>query len=221
MMSLVESYKDFFSGIDCKLDLLEISFETSDTQGHKSLCRYKDRVVVLSREFKELPEIDQIAYIAFELYNLTKGEEFEVLIQGSASVDDLVRAVERLEHGSALQTQELVKKHFGANVDYELKHVAPNFDSFYALEQLKGHSQWIAKKYRPHETFHGTIAETVAKMMPDEHDSLYSLLHAEHHDPGRFKKLYAALTSASKEDSSWANVYQCAQTIFSSSRALS
>lgn len=201
-------------------ELLEnVSLETSDTQGHKALCRYHSRVIVLSPKFDELSKHDQFAYIAFELYNLAKADRFEKVIQTADSVDILVRDIELLEHDSALQTQELMKRVFKNCVDYELKHVDRNFDSFYALEQLEGHSQWIAKKYRPNEEYRGTIADKLEGLSSEDRETLYALLYAHRHDPECFEELYQALTSMS-HDSNWAKIYACAEKIFSSSRAI-
>ncbi|WP_420420706.1 hypothetical protein [Simkania sp.] len=225
-LKAIEYHRDSYSipaSIKSAFDsdfLDQVSFEISDSQEHKALCRYEERVIVLGPRFDQLSEPDQFAYVAFELYNLMKARQFEAIIQSSDSVDVLVQNIEQLEHGSALQTQALAREVLGTDVDYELKHVDRDFDSFYAFEQLKGHSQWLAKKYRPQERYLGTIAAILERMTQADKESVYTLLHARHHDPERFEKLYQVLTRASKTDPSWANVYACAQAIFPSSEGM-
>lgn len=100
--------------------------------------------------------------IIFELHNAASTRELEFLFdqaeKGVLSKDAFVEAIERMEHRNALAAQQLIENGIALGKFPEncRLHYYYDFDDYYVVQQLFGHSQWIAAKYDEFSPYRNT-----------------------------------------------------------------
>jgi len=146
-----------------------IFFELIDIEGFDFGAMWdasERRIAVNARRCKNQGEL--ISSLIFELHNAKTNRHLMHLsteaAQGNLGKNEYVYGVEKMEHGNALETGQLLEngvkeKRFPPTARWS---VLKDFDEHYAFQQATGHSQWIAANYdmmRPlsGEVFEGTI----------------------------------------------------------------
>lgn len=96
---------------------------------------------------------NRLCSIIFELHNAKTSAEleryFDMAESGELSKEAFVEAVERMEHRNALETGKLIQAGIATGIFPKNCRwpVMQDFDSHYQVQQLYGHSQWIAARY--------------------------------------------------------------------------
>jgi hypothetical protein len=133
-----------------------------------------------------------ICSILFELHNASTDTTLSRLIErasrGEIDKETYVQAVEQMEHTNALNTIALLKKGvakgiFPSNTRWPIFY---NFINHYQVQQLQGHSQWLAAQYdqiAPKGTsrhpFKGTIPHLEHLNEQDKRDLLLYLSYKD------------------------------------------
>lgn len=179
----------------------------------------KDKIIWMNpNNLKSEEEV--LDNLVFELFNFSQIAKIKDLTYESKSVDELVEGLEKLEYLSAIKTKQLVSKILGPNAEFECKHIPETFKHFYALQQLTGHSERIAKRYRPNEVFRGSFAHPLASL--DElareylHGLLYCFLRGDMEEGLNFTSLRSAVSTQASSDPTCRLVDDCCKTLFPS-----
>lgn len=130
-----------------------------------------------------------ICSILFELHNASTnqhmGSLFEAAEANRMTKEQWVQAMERMEHRNARNTCDLLEKGIAQGI-YPAEarwDIFYSFDDHYKLQQLSGHSQWLARNYdqtnrlspRP-QSYQGTIPEISRMTAEDKKDFQYYLV---------------------------------------------
>lgn len=95
----------------------------------------------------------QIASILFELHNAKTNNSLRRLFQqaktGQIDKNSYVESIERMEHKNAVSTSQMIEKGLALSLFPQDARwsVFSNFDDHYKIQQIYGHSQWIANKF--------------------------------------------------------------------------
>lgn len=120
-----------------------------------------------------------ICSILFELHNASTSQYMNRLYQAAAenrmAKDQWVEAMERMEHGNARRTCELIEKGIATGIyPPETRwSIFNSFDDHYRLQQVTGHSTWLANSYEQtnsssvHQPYRGTIPNLNAMTAED------------------------------------------------------
>jgi hypothetical protein len=110
------------------------------------------RTIVVNTRFN--PALGSIiCTILFELHNAATTRYYDHLIdlagRGLLTKDQYVEKVEHAEYDNAKNTQDLLKKGVEMGIFPESAHwpVMPNFEDHYKVQQVSGHSLFIAENY--------------------------------------------------------------------------
>jgi hypothetical protein len=146
-----------------------IAYESFGDQDVNALWDADNRIICINNK-NDANAGCIISSILFELHNAASTNElkahFDQAGSGRYSKEQFVEAIERMEHRNALAAQNLIDQ--GVLKGYfpqssRIFHF-DNFDDYYALQQLFGHSQWIAERYdhispRHQVPYKGTISQ--------------------------------------------------------------
>ncbi len=194
------------------------TLQVGNCHGPLALCFYEKRIIQLDPSLFEKSPEDQLAYVVFELFNASKNQLFKNVVSDSLTVDCLVEKIERLEHDSALQTKRVLLKVYGKHCKFELQNTPEDFRHFYALEQLKGHAQWIGKKYMPELDYQGSLPHPVEMIDSLGRNILLGLLfHNNKEDQEsrrQFTEIYRNLRMRAIFDQSFQITLDCANDLF-------
>lgn len=125
------------------------------------------KIIVNSKGGKSLGKV--ICSILFELHNATTDRTlsaiFKQAMQGKIDKDSYVAKIEKMEHENAVKTCQLIEKGIqrGLFPQDTRWNIYEDFESHYMIQQLYGHSQWLADNFdllSPNtlrEPYHGTI----------------------------------------------------------------
>ena len=203
-----------------KKQLGKISIQIGDCNDQKALWSWKDKRITLSHT---LSCSNLKAYCLFELYNASQTTDFERVAKEAESVAVLVEKFERLEHQSALKTQEMTRKIFDPKLCSDFDYTFREFSLHYALQQVLGHSGNIAKKYFPNQRYRGTFCYSLSELTSKEKELLYSLLYLylrrgdqknSESKKVSFETFFAALKKLSKTDLQYEKVIKSASILF-------
>lgn len=140
--------------------------------------------VIRINQAKEPTLGSMITSILFELHNASSDPHFKQLYHqvksGYLNKERYVEKVERMEHQNALNTCTILQKgvrlgHFPKDADWS---ILRSFDDHYKLQQLHGHSQWIAQNFdhlfpsRNREVYLGTIPQITTMSEQDKNDMM-------------------------------------------------
>ncbi len=110
------------------------------------------RSIVVNTRFN--PSLgSMICTILFELHNANTAQYYDRLIElaqeGSLTKDQYVEKVERAEYQNAKNTHDLLEKGIRSGIFPESAHwpVVPDFEEHYKVQQISGHSIFIANNY--------------------------------------------------------------------------
>lgn len=140
----------------------------------------KRTIFINGNRNKDLGEI--ICSILFELHNATTNKTIYTLLKkaqiGEITKDQYVENIERMEHQNAVNTVRLIEKGIASGLFPPTSrwNIYENFDDHYMIQQLYGHSQFIAAnfdKVNPrlsHQPYKGTIKnlDNLAQFEKDE-----------------------------------------------------
>jgi hypothetical protein len=124
---------------------------------------------------------DQITTILMELHNASTNKElsgiFRMAAAGRLTIDQFVEQIERMEHKNGLSTCRLLEKghRMGIFPNYNWR-IYENFDDYYMLQQVLGHSLWIAGTYksaapRSGQAYRGTVPN-IHRLSKQDRDDL-------------------------------------------------
>lgn len=126
-----------------------ISYETMDFE---ALWNSETRTIILNNK-KQRSLGDTICSILFELHNASTDKYlnsiFNMASQGKIEKNDYVARIEKMEHSNALNTCALIKKGVERGIfpPDTVWNIYEDFDSHYMIQQLFGHSQWLADNF--------------------------------------------------------------------------
>lgn len=114
-----------------------------------------------------------ICSILFELHNAATNRHLKKLTllasTGMISKEEYVEAIERLEHENALKTCALLNEGIFLNIFPAEAYwpILPHFEDHYKIQQVEGHSAWIAAQYdslSPHQHLYiGTLPPNMTR----------------------------------------------------------
>lgn len=142
------------------------------------------QIIINSSKRRGIPQF--IRSILFEMHNAaSRSHLYQVDLKArkaEITKEDYVRAIEKLEHQNALQTKELIN--WGIKEGYfppeSAWNILTDFEDHYKVQQLSGHSQFIATVYDSlnsrgkAQTFRGTIA--MAHLSSQDKEEMLHLL---------------------------------------------
>lgn len=134
-----------------------IRFEVATRKFEASWSTTKRTITIDPSLLKKGRESDLVAALIFELTNACSNDEFQLINErlargGFASVNDYVREIERVEFKTALRSSGTIdglianKAFPHYNLDSR-RHWTADFDSYYLIQQLHGHSQPYAQQF--------------------------------------------------------------------------
>jgi hypothetical protein len=94
-----------------------------------------------------------ICSILFELHNASTNQQLKKMTtlaaNGMISKDQYVESIERMEHENAIKTCALLNKGISINLFPPEAYwpILPDFEDHYKIQQIHGHSAWIAAQY--------------------------------------------------------------------------
>ena len=152
----------------CRRGSITVSWGSLGRQGAEALWDDNSRSVIVNCDRASL-EGQRLCWVVFELHNALTSEEFDAICmrarQGQVSKEEYVRQVEKHEHRNALQARALIEGGVrrGLYPQEALWPVIKSFEDHYRMQQLMGHSFWIADQYdsffsqQPRLPYCGTI----------------------------------------------------------------
>jgi hypothetical protein len=200
-----------------------INIEVADCRGNTALWSWKKKSIKLDNFLLKGSEENKLGYLIFELFNALQTPEFERLAEKHTDVNQFVLDVEKLEHGSALKTKDIIPQILGENAEFDLKYVDPEFRYHYALDQISGHAEWLAKRYYPEQTYRGTLFHSVTTLDRKTREILYALLYCNNRktqvskklDPDLdFDEIISDLNASASSDESSQKALDCANHLF-------
>lgn len=150
----------------------------------------------------------EISSILFELHNARTNQKLLRLFQeartGLIDIDSFVESVERLEHQNALSTSKMIEEGIARAIFPEEARwdLFTSFDDHYKIQQLYGHSQWIAERFdslcpcHRRKAYRGTV-RGLDRMSPLEKNKIIRLLLLKNQmrspDPALAHKAYESI----------------------------
>lgn len=204
----------------------KINIEIGPCSGNKALWILKSRTVKIDTSVLKKSEANIIAYIVFELINASKTTDFKAIIANVNDVENFVRSIEQVEYNNGLSTKKIVSKIVGTEADFDFKHICPTFDLHYALDQIKGHSERLAKTFFPSNEYRGTLAYPLKELDRTSKEVLYELFQlkvectagpkgiSKSKSPN-FEDFVNALSERAKTDpAKYKKAYECSKALF-------
>ncbi len=165
---------------------VSIKFEHMSAFDFEALWNSDSRTIVVNAKNNKTKG-GIITSILFELHNAKTNNQlislFEQAQKGEINKDTYVRSVEKMEHENAVNTARLINKGIKDGIFPEDAYwpIYENFEDHYKLQQVFGHSQWLAKKYdemhpkNKQRKYQGTIPN-FRKMSQEDKDDLAKFL---------------------------------------------
>ncbi len=160
----------------------------------------------------------EISSILFELHNAKTNKKlvgfFKQAQTGLIDKDSYVESVERLEYHNALSTSQLIEKGITRSLFPEDTRwdIFSSFEDHYKIQQIYGHSQWIADRFdslcpAPRRiSYHGTI-KGLDRMSLLEKDKVVRLLVLKNQmksaDPMKAQEAYETIKEEFDETSGY------------------
>ncbi len=196
-----------------------VGLEVSDCEGFKAKWCWGDRKILLSSQFFRDTEANKVASLVFELSNAFQTSRFKELVRNKDQygVEAFVRAFEEIEYDSAKITQRIAGQILGSDKVYDFKLISQKFSEHYALNQISGHSEWIAKKYFPEKAYRGTLACPLSELDESARSHLYNLLYFRSlGDSGadEFSRIMGKLDAKRGLSESIRKAIHCAEALF-------
>lgn len=228
--------------IHTQLGKIAIKIGSNKINTSEASWSWEDKTITLNSAFYSYPQAKQITSIIFELCNAEQSDDFKALPhEASTKVDDFVFFFEKLEHRSALKTK-LIADQILDKDENRFQCVQEDFNLHYALQQISGHSEFIAHHYFPDKPYRGSLSYPLEELKdPKIRRYLYALLYyyqriktcaselasgsepekanyiLERHESTalhEFNAIMALITERSKTDSSFKKVLDCAHLLF-------
>jgi len=203
----------------------KIKIEVTNCNGNKALWSWKEKTIKLDTSLLNGSAENQLAYLVFELFNALQTSEFKRLVEETSDVEELVLNVEILEHKSALKTKEIIPQIVGESAEFAFKYIDPEFKYHYALDQISGHAEWLARSYFPAQSYRGNLFHPIASLDKKARELLYALLYYKMRKTPipkkdkssqdiNFDKIMSALKENSPFDTTTRKVLDCANHLF-------
>lgn len=204
------------------IDLIDI--RTDETGSAKAAWNWKERTIKVHPDLLSDSKVNQVAYLVFELFNAMQTQQFEKAIEEAVDVNSFVASFEKLEYVSSLSTQKILLELFAGEAESDFEYICPRFREHYALNQIQGHSEQIARAYFPSESYRGTLYHPLQKLDPIARDLLYCLLYSKiTGKPVRikgsirafnFEEIFSALQRHAGAKDSYQKALDCANHLF-------
>lgn len=165
---------------------VKIKLERMDSFDFEALWNSETRTVTVNTLFNKTPG-QILTSIIFELHNAKSDpillDYFHKASNGKINKENYVRGVEKMEHQNAVNACDLLEKGIEKGLFPQDSRwtIFRNFDDHYKLQQVYGHSQWIAAKYdqispfKERKPFVGTLPN-LAKLSPADKQDLAKYL---------------------------------------------
>lgn len=137
-----------------------IELGTQDTGNFNGLWVANRRVIIINPDHLK-NEGSLICTILFEMHNAYTNTRFLKLVnlasQGKISKEQYVENIERMEHANALSTCRILEKGMNMGIFPRTStwSIFTDFESHYMVQQIQGHSQWLANSYESMSPLHG------------------------------------------------------------------
>ncbi|CRX37661.1 hypothetical protein [Estrella lausannensis] len=177
---------------------------------------WNTKVIALNTQLANSSLANRVTYVLFELCNAAQTEEFIQIINHVQDPEELVRNIEKLEHQSALKTRSIALSIFGEHAEFDLKHIHTDFNLYYALEQISGHSEEIAKRFisNPRD-YQGNLYYPLSELHQAARNYLYALLYYNlHKNDLAFTHFLDILRAGASADDSERKAVDCALLLF-------
>lgn len=190
---------------------IKVTYVSFGEQKPHAIWEADTRTIFINKDIR--PSHQQVINsIVFELHNASSTQEmmflFDQAEKGALAKDQFVEGIERMEHRNALAAQSLIEDgiargHFPVGCRM---YFYDSFDDYYIVQQILGHSQWIAAKYDEFSPYQNTPYHGTLKSLPlrsnKEKDLLLDLISYKN-DPDTnyskrldwIKKRYASANS--------------------------
>lgn len=157
-----------------------IEIDPNPASEFEALWNGEKRVILVNPK-KIRSEATLICTILFELHNASTNTHFMNLVNqaraGKINKESYVEKVERMEHKNALNTCRLIELGIARGlfpVETRWK-IFYRFEEYYKLQQLMGHSPWIANSYdrlnpRGGGQYLGTVNGVITMTRQEKHD---------------------------------------------------
>ena len=202
----------------------KISIEIIAHQKEKALWNWNEKKIKLNASFVSSSRENKIAFLIFEFYNASHTCNFIKLIKNAKNVEDFVKHFEKIEYLSALKTKKVAITILGRCTEFDFKYVYQDFSLHYALQQISGHSEWIARQYFPSKNYRGTLYHPLDKLDIKARKCLYSLLYYYLRDGEKdnknnsgntnFDTVFETIKKRSSENPICKKVLECAIPLF-------
>ena len=146
---------------------VKVEIEKMNSFDFEALWDANTRTVIVNENFNKTVG-EMITSILFELHNAKSNKTllatFELAKKGLINKETYVRNIEKMEHTNAVNTTELLEKGIARGIFPKDSswNIYKNFEDHYKLQQVYGHSQWLADKFDQispltKKTFKGSI----------------------------------------------------------------
>jgi hypothetical protein len=199
----------------------EIQIKIADCEGHPAKWCWGEKTIKVDPNLHET-EPDMIASLVFELFNAFQTPALKKAVDTKADVEDLVRSIEKIEYHSAILTNAAMKSTCLDGVEHDFFHVSPDFEIHYALNQVAGHSEWLAKTYCPDQKLRGTLAIPLSELDREARQLIGHLIRAKdlgsqkmvNGKKAAFEDFIYALKQKSRANKTYKKVLECVEGLF-------
>lgn len=128
---------------------LQVQIANDNCFPFEAMWNASNRTITINLTLSRSP----LSSFIFELHNASTTDELEhyytLAESGSISKEAFVEAIERMEHQNSLAAARVVDEGIALGIIHPSKRwrVIQDFDSHYKIQQLYGHSQWLASRY--------------------------------------------------------------------------
>lgn len=132
---------------------LMIRFQTDLNESEFARYCYANNTIDLSTKLEDRSIEQIVPYLLFELNNARQSSRFREIDEtcGKIGLEETVSQIEQCEYASAIETNRLLQKWIKEGKMPKaspFSRILPNFRDHYLYQQISGHSQQIADRYK-------------------------------------------------------------------------
>lgn len=185
---------------------VKVEIEKMNSFDFEALWDANTRTVFVNENFnKSTGEL--ITSILFELHNAKSNKTllstFELAKKGLINKETYVRNIEKMEHGNAVNTTKLLEKGIARGIFPKDSswNIYKNFEDHYKLQQVYGHSQWLADRF-------DQISPLTKKPFQGSIPQLNKLTQNDKDDLARYLSIKNKISSSNRDERLQANEQQ-------------
>lgn len=199
----------------------KIQIKIADCEGHPAKWCWGDKTIKLDPKLHR-SQADLIASLVFELFNALQTAALEKAVETSSDVEKVVCSIEKIEYNSALLTNAAMKLIRVGDSEHDFSHVSSTFNIHYALNQISGHSEWLAKAYCPDQKFKGTFPIPLSELTQESRQLIGHLIRAKELGSQKivcgkkvgFEDYIDALKQKAGSNDTYKKVLECINSLF-------